>query len=116
MSCPDCSTGEFLPGEPTGTTSTQGAYFSPAPVAPEDPKRAVILLTDAFGLPVKNCKILADNLAKRLNCDVWVPDLFEGTCVLAGLVELFTRDSLAIKADLFYPLIIFVCLIALVFV
>jgi carboxymethylenebutenolidase len=84
MSCPDCTTGGFLPGEPTGTFSTQGAYFTPAPVAlePEDPqasKRAVLLLTDAFGLPLKNSKILADNLAKRLNCDVWVPDLFEGT-------------------------------------
>ena len=84
MSCPDCSNGGYLPGEPTGTFSTQGAYFAPAPVAPgtEGPlvsKRAVLLLTDVFGLPLKNSKIVADNLAKRLNCDVWIPDYFEGT-------------------------------------
>jgi hypothetical protein len=82
MSCPDCTTGGYLPGEPTGTFSTQGAYFAPAPALPEDsqvPKRAVLLLTDAFGLPLKNCKIIADNLAKRLNCDVWIPDYFAGT-------------------------------------
>jgi hypothetical protein len=81
MSCPDCTTGAYLPGEPTGTISTQGAYFAPAP-ATEEPhvtKHAVLLLTDGFGLALKNSKIVADNLAKRLNCDVWVPDYFEGT-------------------------------------
>jgi carboxymethylenebutenolidase len=82
MSCPDCTTGGFLPGEPTGTLSTQGAYFAPAPALPGDsevPKHVVLLLTDAFGLPLKNCKIIADNLAKHLKCDVWIPDYFAGT-------------------------------------
>jgi len=87
MSCPDCTTGGFLPGEPTGTFSTQGAYFAPAPAAAQDSrtKRAVLLLTDAFGLPLKNSKIIADDLAKRLNCDVWIPDYFEGIYTLVVL-------------------------------
>lgn len=77
MVCPDCTKGNFLPGEPTGVISTQGAYYSTVPMPTT--KCAIILLTDAFGLPLKNCKILADRFAQRLNCDVWVPDLFDGT-------------------------------------
>jgi hypothetical protein len=83
MSCPDCITGGLLPGEPTGTLTTHGAYLAPAPSSEgSDSKCAVVLLTDVFGLPLKNCKIIADNLAKRLNCDVWVPDYFAGTYML----------------------------------
>jgi len=40
--------------------------------------RAVVLLTDIFGLPLVNCKIIADEISKRVDCDVWVPDLFDG--------------------------------------
>ncbi|KAG6840738.1 hypothetical protein C0991_004756 [Blastosporella zonata] len=76
MSCPECLTGEFLPGEPTGVLSTQGAYLAAGPVQPS--KRAIVLLTDIFGLPLKNCKIIADHFAKELGCDVWVPDYFAG--------------------------------------
>ena len=76
MGCPDCLTGGFLPGEPTGSIGALGAYFSPAPADSTEPKHAICLLTDGFGLDLKNCKILADNLAKALKCDVWVPDYF----------------------------------------
>jgi carboxymethylenebutenolidase len=82
MSCPDCTKGGFLPGEPKGIISTQGAYFASAPSgkAVEDGqgKRAIFLLTDAFGLPLKNCKIIADRLAEEVGCDVWIPDYFAG--------------------------------------
>ena len=82
MACPNCAEGAFLPGEPTGTINYdfQGAYYAPG--SPSDgtspSKRAVLLLTDAFGLPLKNCKIIADDLANRLECDVWIPDYFAG--------------------------------------
>lgn len=78
MSCPKCVEGHELPGEPKGSIQAdfQGAYFTPGSVA--DDKRAVILLTDAFGLPLKNCKIIADRVAQEVGCDVWVPDIFEG--------------------------------------
>ncbi|KAF7318700.1 DLH domain-containing protein [Mycena chlorophos] len=83
MSCPNCFTGAVLDETPTGHTSDIDgvAYVAPGP---EDAagaggnKRAVILLTDIFGLPLKNSKILADNFAKSLACDVYVPDLFAG--------------------------------------
>ncbi len=90
--CPRCTEGgSLLLGEATGSilADFQGAYFAPAPeLQTEDAgtnseresynKATVLLLTDAFGLPLKNCKLRADELAKRLGCDVWVPDYFNG--------------------------------------
>ncbi|KAJ3474951.1 hypothetical protein NLI96_g12153 [Meripilus lineatus] len=40
--------------------------------------RAVVLLTDIFGLPLVNAKLNADEMSRRLGCDVWVPDYFAG--------------------------------------
>lgn len=39
--------------------------------------RWVVLLSDAFGLPLVNTELTADKLANDLQCDVWVPDLFD---------------------------------------
>ena len=85
MACPNCAEGAFLPGEPTGTINPdfQGAYYAPGPLSDgtstsNTSRLSVLLLTDAFGLPLKNCKIMADDLAKRLECDVWIPDYFAG--------------------------------------
>ncbi|KAJ7167880.1 Alpha/Beta hydrolase protein [Mycena filopes] len=79
MSCPDCFRGAVLDGEPTGVIADQGAYFAAAPEGSTGTnKRAIVLLTDIFGLPLKNSKILADSFAERLKCDVWVPDFFNG--------------------------------------
>ncbi|KAJ3910588.1 dienelactone hydrolase endo-1,3,1,4-beta-D-glucanase [Lentinula edodes] len=74
-SCDNCKKGAVLPGEPTGTM-VNGAYLAAGPEG--NTSRAIILLTDIFGLPLINCKIIADNISKRLQCDVWVPDLFNG--------------------------------------
>ncbi|KAF6759234.1 dienelactone hydrolase endo-1,3,1,4-beta-D-glucanase [Ephemerocybe angulata] len=83
MSCPKCVEGYELPGQPTGTIQPeyQGAYFAPRP---ENGQKdvAAILLTDAFGLPLKNCKLMADKIAAQVGCDVWVPDLFQGPPIL----------------------------------
>ncbi|KAF9536732.1 hypothetical protein CPC08DRAFT_565168 [Agrocybe pediades] len=69
----------ILPGEPTGKISTEfeAAYFSPAPTGSPS-KHALLLFTDASGLALKNPMIIADELAKRLERDVWVPDYFKG--------------------------------------
>jgi len=80
MSCPDCVRGNILPGEPTGeTTKAYGnleAYLAASPSGSS--KRAVVILTDIFGIYVVNAKIIADRYAKELDCDVWVPDFFNG--------------------------------------
>jgi len=77
MSCEDCTKGKILPGEPTGAIDTVSKAYLAA--ALKSSSRAVVLLTDVYGLPLQNCKILADKLSKELACDVWVPDIFDGT-------------------------------------
>ncbi|KAJ7126070.1 dienelactone hydrolase endo-1,3,1,4-beta-D-glucanase [Mycena epipterygia] len=94
MSCPDCVSGTFLPGQPVGSFGIHGAYYSPAPTTASTEtrnKRAIILLTDAFGLPLTNCKLTADKLAERLACDVWVPDIFAGNPIFPVEIMIPTR-------------------------
>ena len=71
--CEHCKAGHILPGEPKGSFHGS-AYF----MSGQDNTRAIVLLTDAFGLPLKNSKILADQLVDQVGCDVWVPDMFNG--------------------------------------
>lgn len=78
MSCENCFKGYILPGEPSGSI-VDGAYLHAASSPAPGPKRAVVLFTDIFGLDLVNCKIQADLLSEKLNMDVWVPDLFDGT-------------------------------------
>jgi hypothetical protein len=87
--CKNCVSGYVLPGEPKGTIK-DGAYvysYAPEQSGSQDGiphltgKTAIILLTDAFGLDLKNSKILADSFGERLKCDVLVPDLFNGTFI-----------------------------------
>lgn len=80
MSCPRCAEGYILPDEPKGSIlpDFSGAYLAPNPDAETPSDRTVIVLTDVFGLPAKNPKLIADTLAERLRCDVWVPDYFNG--------------------------------------
>ena len=76
MSCPQCLEGFVLPGTATGSIQGDfsGAYLAPSPTSAstsnDAPRRAVVLLTDAFGLGIENPKIIADELAQRLECDV----------------------------------------------
>ncbi|TDL22122.1 alpha/beta-hydrolase [Rickenella mellea] len=78
--CEHCTQGHVLPGEPVGTMQSDGSYFHPAPQSadPANSKKAIIFLTDIFGLPLKNNKLLPDQLSVALGCDVWVPDMFDG--------------------------------------
>jgi carboxymethylenebutenolidase len=69
--------GFVLPGEPQGSMIDQD-YFTPAPKDATQRMKAIVLLTDIFGLPLPNPKIIADHLAKHVGVDVWVPDLFNG--------------------------------------
>ncbi|EAU80947.2 hypothetical protein CC1G_03123 [Coprinopsis cinerea okayama7 len=80
MSCPSCIEGEILPGEPVGSIQADfnGAYLSPGPPSKTGRGRAVIVCTDVFGLAIPNPKLVADRLASRLECDVWIPDYFAG--------------------------------------
>ncbi|KAG8891657.1 hypothetical protein FRC00_013316 [Tulasnella sp. 408] len=83
--CPDCLSGYILPGEPSGemikaVSSSPEAYLSSKHTKASEggQKKAIVLLTDVFGLPLVNCKILADAFNERVGVDVYVPDLFKG--------------------------------------
>jgi len=87
MSCPRCQEGSILLGEPTGSIEPGllgNSYVSPSPSTsdpgetPSPTKKAVLVFTDAFGLGIPNPKLIADELANHLHCDVWVPDYFLG--------------------------------------
>ena len=77
MSCPDCISGNSLPGSPKGTEEN-GAYFAKGSGQEGAKDKAVVVLTDIFGLAISNPKIIADAIAERTGFDVWVPDLFNG--------------------------------------
>ncbi|KAF8501050.1 dienelactone hydrolase endo-1-3,1,4-beta-D-glucanase [Russula emetica] len=77
MSCTYCYKGFALPGEPKGTIVGQD-YFTAAPNDATERTKAIILLTDIFGLPLPNPRIVADHLAEQVGVDVWVPDFFNG--------------------------------------
>ncbi|KAL1733758.1 Alpha/Beta hydrolase protein [Schizophyllum commune] len=77
MSCPHCVRGFPLPGEPKGVLRTDlmlDAYLASPNATSEQwtpASRAVVLLTDIFGLNLPNPKLLADRFAQELGCDVW---------------------------------------------
>jgi len=73
-----------MKGEPEGTMIGD-TYFHES--SSKTTTRAVVLLTDVFGLPLVNCKLMADEISKKLDCDVWIPDLFAGS-------PLFTVEQL----------------------
>lgn len=79
MSCENCVKGNVLSGTPEGQM-VGDAYFhgASADATEGSSKNAIILLTDIFGLPLVNSKLIADRLSKETGCDVWVPDIFAG--------------------------------------
>ncbi|KAI0252366.1 dienelactone hydrolase endo-1,3,1,4-beta-D-glucanase [Lactifluus subvellereus] len=77
MSCPDCYKGFVLPGEPKGSMVGLD-YFTPAPADATHRTKAIVLLTDIFGLALPNPRIVADHLAEHVGMDVWIPDFFNG--------------------------------------
>lgn len=87
MSCPDCFKGVAFDEQPKGVISDiNGAYFVPAKGDNITTTRAVVVLTDIFGLVLPNPKVLADLYAEQLGCDVWVPDLFAGESLLGDFL------------------------------
>jgi len=82
--CEDCVKGNRLPGTAIGEMTHVGALetylASKASVSDGDTssKKAVVFLTDIFGLPLGNPKIMADQLNEKLGVDVYVPDMFSG--------------------------------------
>ena len=88
MSCTYCYKGFALPGEPKGTMVGQD-YFTAAPNDATQRTKAIVLLTDIFGLPLPNPRIVADQLAEQVGVDVWVPDFFNGAFLITSIYSAF---------------------------
>ncbi|KAG9024385.1 hypothetical protein FRB95_011561 [Tulasnella sp. JGI-2019a] len=83
--CSDCVKGYRLPGEATGEMTQVDnvpAYFRSAPSLTQGQdtaeKKAIVLVSDIFGLQLDNIKIIADELSKRVGVDAFAPDYFLG--------------------------------------
>jgi len=97
MSCTYCYKGFVLPGEPKGTMVGQD-YFAAAPNDATQRTKAIVLLTDLFGLPLPNAKIVADHLAEQVGVDVWAPDYFNGKPIVdANSLEPLEPDRAFVK-------------------
>ena len=76
----DCCSGTLHSGEPCGRVETLHdfpCYISDPPnnVAP---KGVIVIIPDAFGWELPNSRVLADNYAKRLGCQVLLPEVMDG--------------------------------------
>ncbi|KAF8478074.1 dienelactone hydrolase endo-1-3,1,4-beta-D-glucanase [Russula ochroleuca] len=100
MTCTYCYKGFVLPGEPKGSMVGQD-YFTAAPNDATQRTKAIVLLTDIFGLPLPNPRIVADHLAEHVGVDVWVPDLFNGKPPFdANKMEPLMPDRAGVKTSL----------------
>ncbi|KAI0004577.1 dienelactone hydrolase endo-1-3,1,4-beta-D-glucanase [Russula compacta] len=100
-SCTYCYKGFVLPGEPKGSMVGPD-YFTPAPSDATQRTKAIVLLTDIFGLPLPNPRIVADHLAEHVGVDVWVPDFFNGKPPFdANQLEPLMPDRAGVKTSWF---------------
>lgn len=77
--CPSCIQGYRLAGEPTGEMVSIGDQQAYLRTGGTQGGKAVVILPDAFGLPIPNTQIIADRLSKKLGIEVYVPDIYHGT-------------------------------------
>lgn len=81
MSCPDCFKGVVHDhSEPVGHEETlygKTTYIS-SPPATSTSKSTILFCCDAFGISLKNNRLLADQYAAAVGCRVLVPDQIPG--------------------------------------
>ena len=76
----DCCSGTIHAGEPAGRVETLHdlpCYISDPPDHAA-PTGVIVIIPDAFGWELPNSRILADAYAKRLGCQVLLPELMDG--------------------------------------
>lgn len=113
MSCPDCTSGNWLPGSPKGTEEN-GVYIAKGSNQEHTKDKAIVVLTDIFGLAISNPKIIADAIAECTGFDVWVPDLFNGVLFTSLTLDVHPTPGSSIEyppvapevPDLFTPVVL----------
>ncbi|KAG6833266.1 hypothetical protein H0H87_009441 [Tephrocybe sp. NHM501043] len=76
---PDCIKGVTFEGTPKGVMKKINGVNTYVAKAhhPADKERALLLLTDIFGLPLVNSKLMADDFATN-GFDTFIPDYLNG--------------------------------------
>ncbi|GAA5934780.1 hypothetical protein JCM1841_005044 [Sporobolomyces salmonicolor] len=77
-----CVSGHIHTGEPTGSIQEIGGVstYVSLPSGDYDKTKALLFLTDVFGLPLPNNRLLADTFAAS-GIAVYAPDLFNGEAI-----------------------------------
>ncbi|RDL38971.1 uncharacterized protein BP5553_03311 [Venustampulla echinocandica] len=80
MACRDCLSGTIHTETPTGSEKTIHGFptYVAEPEAGTTPKGLVVIICDAFGWKISNCRLLADIYAKKGGFLVYVPDFMNG--------------------------------------
>lgn len=86
MSGSACCQGFIDSGTPTGTETEIGKIACYVADHSSHPKTAIVVLTDIFGFRTPNPRLIADGLAETCECQVYVPDLFDGKEVAGSLM------------------------------
>lgn len=110
--CVHCISGDLLPGESKGSEVKLGPYntyvASPASSNASSSSSSssssvgIIFACDAFGLALKNNKILADTLADKLGVTVYVPDYFHGDPVKPEVMNGAPGTAKEVNAQSFF--------------
>ncbi|CEH12170.1 Predicted hydrolase related to dienelactone hydrolase [Ceraceosorus bombacis] len=102
--CVHCVSGDVLPGESKGKESKIGPYntYIASPSSTRSSTVGIIFACDAFGLALKNNKILADTLADKLGTTVYVPDYFQGDPVKPEVMNDAPGTAKEVNAQSFF--------------
>jgi hypothetical protein len=99
MSCPECFSGHKHFDDPQGRVEVvHGRECYIAEPKGKPPKGIIIIISDAFGLPFVNNKILADHYSSMGDFKVYLPDFFDGTAapewIMPTMGELLDTSSI----------------------
>lgn len=90
--CADCFKGT-LRGDVIPTGHEDVIHGLPTYIATPEPGvkplGTVVLITDAFGYSLRNTRALADSYARRVPCNVYVPDFMDGKAIPLSLMAAF---------------------------
>lgn len=73
-----CTTGTIAVGEPVGSETVIAGRQTYVTGPESSEGKAILFLTDVFGMQFVNNRLLADTYAKGVNVRVYLPDLFDG--------------------------------------
>ena len=104
MSCSNCFKGTAHEGDPRGEETKfngRDTYVVEPAINPDSPssspqaiKGIVVMLSDAFGWQFTNLRILADEIARKGQFRVYLPDFFDGHVAPLWLLDVMPKLEL----------------------